>query len=228
MKQAITICLVHQKGGVGKSTVAVNIASELSKIYKTLLIDCDPMASCLDFGNARSEQLGEMNSLSVCQKSFTLRDGSEMSGKAIRQELKSFKNDYEILVIDSPGKSGVLGKAVASVSDLVIVPVVPGYFDLWAIEGTLNSLDEVMAVNDNLIVKILMNRRDDRTNLSKDVVRFLKDKDMTLMQTTLGSRTLYGQSAAGMSVVELDRHSEAAKEITGLLKEIESILHLGE
>jgi chromosome partitioning protein len=237
MALATTISLVNQKGGVGKSTIAVNLAVELSKIYKTMLVDCDPMRSCIDFSNARSELLGEMNDLTVCGKSFVagksigengetinLR-GEELSPKAIRQELKTFKEDYEVIIVDSPGKTGKIGQAIASVSDLVIVPVIPGYFDAWGSDGTFEALEEIMAYNDLLEVRMLINRRDDRTNLSRDLAVFAQDR-MQVMQTTLGNRTIYGQSAAGQSVVELDHRSAAANEMTELVKEIEGILNM--
>lgn len=227
-QQAVIISLLHQKGGVGKSTVAVNLAAELSKEFKTLLIDCDPMASSLNFGSARSEALGEENFLTVCQKSFVKPDKTEMTGKAIRQEIKNFKDDYQILIIDSPGRSGIIATAAASVSDLVIVPVIPGFFDIWAIDETLETLDKVMAANEDLMVRILLNRRDDRTVLSKEILKHLQENEMTLFDSTLGNRTIYGHSAAGLSVVEIEKKSDAAREVEALVNEVKKTLNLGE
>lgn len=224
MAQALTVTLLNQKGGVGKSTIAVNLAVEFSKLYKTLLIDCDPMGSCNDFGNARSQRMTEDNQLTVCSKIFRNDEGREVNGKLIRQEIKSFKEDYEMIFIDSPGRSGILGKALASVSDLVIVPMAPGIFDSWGADETKHALNEVMAINDDIKARVLMNRRDDRTNLSKVLGRFIDEGDIPPMKTALGSRTIYGHSGAGLSVVELDARSEAAGEIRELVSEIQTIL----
>ena len=228
MKQAITICLLNQKGGVGKSTIAVNLAIEFSKLYKTLLIDCDPQGSGNDFSNARSQMMMDLNDLTVCAKPFRTVDGREINGKLVRQEIKTFKEDYDIILIDSPGKSGVLGKALASVSNLVIVPIPPGFFDIWGSDETFAALREVMDIDDDIQARVLMNRRDDRTTLSKELSAFLKNNDVMPLETTFGHRTIYGQSGGGMSVVEIDHHSEAAREVLSLLSEIEIIVGLKE
>lgn len=224
---AKTICLLNQKGGVGKSTIAVNLGVEFSKVYKTLLIDCDPQGSCNDFSNARSRLYLELNDLTVCAKPFKTDDGKEVNGRVVRQEIKTFKEDYELILIDSPGKAGVLGKALASVSDLIIVPIAPGFFDGWGSEDTFKALAEVMAIDDNIQARILMNRRNDRTILSKELGKFIDGGDFFPMKATLGQRTIYGQSSGGMSVVEIDHNSDAAEELLKLMNEIEGILDLG-
>lgn len=224
MKRAITISIFHQKGGVGKTTIAVNLAAELSKIYKTILVDCDPMGSAANFGNARSESLGEINSLTAVQKNFYNQNGSEISPAAINQELKTFREDYEVMIIDTRGSQGKVAAVAAVISDLVIIPVTPGYFDLWAVSPILEELEKIMIGNPHLKVRLLLNRRDDRTNLSREVISYLREHpDISLMRTTLGNRTIYGQSGGGLSVVEIDHHSAAATEINSLLKEIEEI-----
>jgi chromosome partitioning protein len=226
VNQALTITILNQKGGVGKSTVAVNIGAELSKLYKTIIIDCDGQGSCEDFSNARNKVLADLNDLTVCKKTF--RNGPELNGREIRQAIKTFKDDYEIVILDSPGNRDnvVLGKALASVANLVIIPVTPGYFDSYSTDSSLVDIDEVMAVNELIEARVLLNRRDGRTNLTKEMSDFIKKGKLLPMKSTLGNRTIYGYSGAGLSVVEMDHRSEAAAEVNALVEEIEIILGL--
>ena len=230
-QQAMTIAVVQQKGGAGKTTIATNLAAEFSKIYKTILVDCDRQQSCRIFGAGRSEALGEINNLTIVGKIFLLPNETIASGKAIRQELKPFKDEHQIVVMDVGGAQPTIAKAVASLADLVIIPIQPGILDVDSAGETIRDMEDLLAINEFIKVRVILNRRKDNTNLSKEVAKFEfleGHEDIDVMLTSLGDRIIYGESNQGLSVVEIDRRSIAAAEILALMEEIEELLSLEE
>ena len=222
MRKKIVILVMNQKGGVGKSTIATNLAGEFSKQCKTLLVDADPQHSALDFGKARQNELGEENKLLVVGKDY-----NQMAGKAVRDDLRMLREDYDVVVLDSPAKADVTAKSLAIVSDLVIIPIIPGYFDVWAMERTKEDiLGAIEATDGRLKARLILNRRDDRTGLSKDALEVLTKMEIPLMKASFGNRTVYGHSGGGLTVVEMKENVKAVEEMQNFIAEVQTILKL--
>src|SRR5262245_35210299 len=131
-----TIAVLNQKGGVGKTTLATNLAAAAHLGRKrTLLIDLDEQGSALDWCDAR-------------------QDGSKLAGLATVKfdralslpRYREISAGFDVVVLDGPPRLGTLTRSAAVLADVVVVPVRPGAYDLWAVEETVSTLDEADAI----------------------------------------------------------------------------------
>lgn len=126
----LTVAVVQQKGGVGKTTLTVNLAAaaHLSGL-RTVVLDMDRQGSAFDWSLARTE-------------------GSKLDGLEVKRadraldlpQFQRLSRGYECVFLDG-GKLGELTQAAAVCADVVLLPVRPGAFDFWALEGTADALD---------------------------------------------------------------------------------------
>lgn len=197
------ISFANQKGGVGKTTSAINIAAAIGlKGKKTLLLDCDPQGNASSgvgirrnrigattydilIGRARAEDAiikTEYKNLSVLPSSMPLAAAelelADLEDRAFRLKnaLESVKNDYDYIFIDCPPSLGMLTINALTASDGVIVPMQCEYFSLEGLTQILSTVKRVKRLyNPDLsLVGILITMHNGRLNLSVQVLDELK------------------------------------------------------
>ncbi len=197
------ISFANQKGGVGKTTSAINIAAGIGlKGKKTLLLDCDPQGNASSgvgirrnrigattydilIGRARAEDAiikTEYKNLSVLPSSMPLAAAelelADLEDRAFRLKnaLESVKNDYDYIFIDCPPSLGMLTINALTASDGVIVPMQCEYFSLEGLTQILSTVKQVKRLyNPDLsLVGILITMHNGRLNLSVQVLDELK------------------------------------------------------
>lgn len=197
------ISFANQKGGVGKTTSAINIAAAIGlKGKKTLLLDCDPQGNASSgvgirrnrigattydilIGRARAEDAiikTEYKNLSVLPSSMPLAAAelelADLEDRAFRLKnaLKSVKNDYDYIFIDCPPSLGMLTINALTASDGVIVPMQCEYFSLEGLTQILSTVKQVKRLyNPDLsLTGILITMHNGRLNLSVQVLDELK------------------------------------------------------
>jgi chromosome partitioning protein len=110
-----------------------------------------------------------------------------------------------------------LARAAILASDLVLIPVQPSPYDVWASAETVALVREAQQFKNKLAVAFVINRKIVNTAIGRDVTAALVRFDVPVLATSLGQRVIYAESAArGLSVIEVDPASEAAKEVTSL------------
>ena len=201
------ISFVNQKGGVGKTTSAINVAASLKRRnFKVVFIDADPQ------GSASHWQAVESNN------AFEILHLPEPISKGDIEGL-SQKCDY--LVIDAPPAIGDITKSILAVTDLSIVPLSPSSLDVWSCKGTLEMIDNAQVENPDLDVKLLINRKIPGTRVGREARDALSIFDMDLMDTELCQRVAYIDAmTSGVSVMQYAPSSKAANEIENLCDEI--------
>ena len=209
------ISIAHQKGGVGKSTIAFNLAVELSKKYKVSVIDLDFQKSLTIFNEHRKESsLPPLNIFSFDnQKDFI-------------NFLKRNKDD--IVLIDLGGFDSDLNRIAMIASDMMITPVSNSMIEIYGLENFKQILIDLKEVEPEMKSFVLLNNIDPRA--SKAIIELQEyiqsnPNYFKLLKTIIRRRNDFIKGfELGKSVVEINNKSKASKEIKSLIKDIEKIL----
>jgi chromosome partitioning protein len=213
------ISIVNQKGGVGKTTVSMQLAGTLGlQKYKVLVIDADPQATATRWASSADDQKPFPASVS----------GLSAAGEKVHREAKKFIDDYDYIVIDCPpAADSPVPQSALMISDMAIVPVIPSPLDLWASVGIRRVIDNIKDINEDLKPYLIVNQCQPNTLLAKETLQILPEYGIPLMKTTLHQRTVYRQSAVyGGTVHDLGvKAGLAIEEIDSLVEEVLCILH---
>jgi len=199
------ISLLNQKGGVGKTTIAVNLAACFSQAgRRVLLVDADPQGSALAWSGARQ-----------AEPLFVVVG---MAKPNLHRELPALAAGYDVVVIDGAPRVNELGRAAIMASDLVLIPVQPSPYDVWAAAETVQLVQEAQLYKESLRAAFVVNRMISNTAIGRDVLTALERFPQTpVLGPALVQRVVYAESAArGLSVIEAAPRSEAAKELRRL------------
>jgi chromosome partitioning protein len=199
------IGLLNQKGGVGKTTIAINIAATLAaKRKRVILIDADPQGSALAWSSTRERD--------------PLFPVVGMAKPTLHRDLPAVASDYEMVVIDGPPRANDLARSVILASDSILIPVQPSPYDIWAAAQTVEMFREAQQYRPHLAAAFVINRRIANTAIGRDVTSALEQFDLPVLSCDLGQRVAFAESAAqGLSVAEAAPRSVAAREIATLV-----------
>jgi chromosome partitioning protein len=202
------LSLLNQKGGVGKTTLATNLAVGLSQMKKKVLfIDADPQGSALDWAAARQGP--------------SLFPVVGIPKDTIHREVARLGEGYDWVIIDGPPRVYPVAKSAIAASDIVIIPVQPSPYDVWAAKEIVDLISEVRVLKEDLKAAFAVNRRIVGTAIGRDVTKALSDFPIPVLKKSLGQRVGYAESAgSGLTVLETEPKGSAAAEIRALIKEI--------
>jgi len=201
------ISFVNQKGGVGKTTSAINVAASLKRRnYKIGFIDADPQGSATQWHSVEDNTAFEI-----------MHHPEPIS----RGEINELSQDFDFLVIDAPPAIGDITKSILEVTDLSIIPLSPSSLDIWSCKGTLEMVDEARQENPDLDVKLLINRKIPGTRVGREARDSLAVFDMDVLDTEMCQRVAYVDAmTSGVSVMQYAPSSKAADEVESLCDEI--------
>jgi chromosome partitioning protein len=207
----VIVAFLNQKGGVGKTTLALHLAGEWARQGRRVtLIDADSQGSALDWSQQRArEGLPRLFGVIGLARDTLHREAPEMA------------RDVDHVVIDGPPRVAGLMRSALLAADLLLIPVLPSPFDGWASAEMLTLLGEARIYRPGLAARFLLNRCAARTIIARETAEALVDHDPPLLTATIGQRVAFANAArAGRLVAEIDEEAAATLDIAALAAEI--------
>lgn len=196
----ITIAMISQKGGTGKTTLALNLATAAEATGHTaLVVDLDPQASASAWSDHREADAPAVVSAQASRLSNVL--------EAARG------HGAEVAVIDTAPHSERSALAAARAADLVLVPCRPGIFDLRAVAATV----EICALAGTATVAAVLNAVPARGSLAEEAAEALAGYGLAVAPVRVGHRVAFVHAAtAGLTALEFERGGKGAAEVRAL------------
>jgi chromosome partitioning protein len=211
---ALIITLAHQKGGVGKSTLATNLRGYFAGGgYKTALVDIDPQGS-----------------LSKLVRTFSDQDGREPEHVIERGSYKTYKDlltllePYDIAVIDTPPYLSKELQDVFEITNVILVPCKASPLDFLAIGDTLDLIRQAKTKRKDLIAAVVMTMVITGTDFTTQIRTELEKTEFPVLKAEIGNRVAYMRSLLKSNTVLGDENPKAREEIEALGKELISLL----
>jgi chromosome partitioning protein len=192
------ITVAHQKGGVGKTTLVLNLAACFAQGLNVAVLDTDFQGSL----SGIREYLDKVTFVPYKGQVSSLTE-----------------HDFDILIIDTPPYFADQLPELFALSDFVLVPSKVGFFDIMAVKATIEHLNQAKQNRPQLKYGVVLNMVKPRTGLNKSVQDILSDYGANLLTTTISDRVSYTRSALTGGVFSSD-DEKAKEEITRLADEI--------
>jgi ATPases involved in chromosome partitioning len=202
---AKVITVAQQKGGVGKTTLVVQLAVAFAQMgMRTMVVDVDPQGSLTKWQKLRQDK-GRDNP--------SLLSGSAWQADSMIKKSK----DYDVVLVGLAHRRADAKIAVAlRASDLILLPCQPAAPDIWALDDTLGLTALHLSK-----LRVVLNRVPPRSSKAEQMIKELEERNLPISEVGLGNRAAFADSLAeGSGVAEAPRNSRAREEIRALANEL--------
>lgn len=211
----VALAILNQKGGVGKTTMATGIAAVLTESgYKVLLVDADPQGSSLLWKNARKDD--------------SLFPVVGIPHSELHKDVKQVGAGFDFIIIDGPPSISEVARSAIMAADLVLIPVQPSPYDIWASKDVAKLVSDGQIFKDMLKCAFVINRKIPNTVIGRAVGESLSKYPHPVLSSSLTQRVIYAEAAInGQTLNEVDKDGVATKEMEAVVAEALMFLHSG-
>ena len=204
---ARVIAILNQKGGSGKTTLSTNLAFGILKMgKKVLLVDADPQGSTRDWHEKNGAKL--VNVLG-------------MDRETIQDDLKTVMDSYDIIIVDGAPRVSKASSLAIKSADLVLIPVQPSPYDVWACKDIVDSIETRQELTDGApMARFVISRAIKNTNLSNDVLESIEQYKIPALVSRTTQRVSYADSASTGETVFHSQDKLARQEMSQLVDEV--------
>ncbi|MCC0007713.1 MAG: ParA family protein [Hyphomicrobiaceae bacterium] len=213
------LSFISQKGGTGKSTLALHIAAiAATQGHNTLLIDADPQASAMAWYACRVKN----GHPAIPNLTVTAINNGTITG-----QMAELSKAYDFVVIDGPPRGDLIARDVILASNIVLVPTQLSGFDVWAGDSITKTIEELrpiqeLAAKQPLDWFYVVNKKDPRTLAGKTILKALENSTDHVLETHICARASFVESTSqGLTILETEpARSRARREIEALAEQI--------
>lgn len=206
------LAVMNEKGGVGKSTIALNLATNLHRAgHSVVLVDADPMGTLRDWRDASPADADLPPVIAIDRP------------KMLQNSLQTLSS-YNLVVIDSPAKADAMAAAITRAAHIALIVVQPSGADLWASASTVKLIHAKRELGAPIKAAFLINRVHANAELSKQVqTGDWNSSEIAQLESTIGNRVAVAQAITdGLSVYDL-KDGQAKAEFDLLILELEEM-----
>ena len=207
------ISILNQKGGVGKTTISVNLARGLQQEdHKVLVIDSDPQASAKDWHAAGDAELIPVIGI---------------DRPTLDKDIRIFSHSYDYIIIDGAPQLENMAIAAIKCSDIILIPVQPSPYDVWATSDLVDVIKARQSIANGIPkAAFIINRQIMHTKLGKEIRGILGGYNFPVFNNGTFQRIIYAKTAAtGSTVLDAEPNGEAASEIRKLIIELKEFIN---
>lgn len=204
------VSVLNRKGGVGKSTVACQLARSLQREGSdVMVVDTDAQGTASDWA-----ETGEDTPLVVKIDRATLEEDIPKAG-----------SQFDVVVVDGAAKASRMNSSAVKASDLVLIPIQPSAVDVWPIKEMVDIIKARQQAVGSPQARFLVSRAIVGTNLASTITDALSGLEIPILESRVHQRVAYAEAMGqGVGVMDLDSSSKATGEIEALAEEVLDIL----
>lgn len=202
------VAILNPKGGSGKTTLAIHLASALQRSgERTLLVDSDIQGSARDW-----HAVGSSERLAVIG----------LDRPTLDKDISNVGQDYQWTVIDGASKLEKMIASAVKAADLVLIPIQPSPLDLWACASLVEVIQARQTATDGSpAAAFVLTRVKKHTRLTREIVQSISEYQLPLLHGAIHDRTVFARSLSeGLTALEVDPNGDAAFEIHHLEKQV--------
>ena len=201
---------MSQKGGAGKTTLALNLAAAMAERgRRVLVVDADPQQTAQDWAAVRESP-----------PPFQVMG---LAKPVLHRDLPPIAADYDHVIIDGAPRNYEVARSAILAADIVLIPVQPSGADFWASRETVRLVQEARTFKETQKSAFVVSRKIGRTVLGREIADALAGFELPIMTAGTTQRIVYAQTlTAGSTVIESEPKGAAAEEIRAILRELEA------
>lgn len=202
------ISFLNQKGGVGKTTLSVNVAACLARRgHRVLLIDADKQGSATTWASLRQDAPFQVVSMA---RANMARDALKLA------------EDFTHTIIDGPPHAEEIARSCIVASDFVALPIEPSGLSTWASDLTVRQVREAQEFKPSLKCGFVVSRKIGKTIIGRDIRNMAVEAGLPILESEIEQRVAFAEGMTmGQTIFEWAGDSNAAREVEHLTKEIE-------